>query len=76
MQKNNAKINDYTNNLTAIGCDMAVTNYTRFSENCKPLLLDNIYTNLTKQDTYSGDALHELSDHLPTFLLQKIQNVL
>jgi len=28
---------------------MAITNYTRFSENCKPSLLDHIYNNLTNR---------------------------
>jgi len=50
---------------------MAVTNHTRFSDNCKPSLLDHIYNNLTKQDTYSGVALYELSDHLPAFFYCK-----
>jgi len=64
------------NSLTAIGCDMTISNHTRFSENCKPSILDQMYTNLTKKVTCSGVALCKLSDHQSTFLRQRTQNVI
>jgi len=59
------------NNVTALGCEMTINNHTRFSENCKPTLLEHMYTNLIKKDTYSGVALYELSDHIPTIIIAK-----
>ena len=67
--KDNEKISNYVNNLAMIGCKMKINNHTRFSENCRPSLLDHIYTNVGNTRTNSGVALFELSDHLPTFFM-------
>ena len=67
--KGNEKITDYMNNLAMIGCKMKINNHTRFGENCRPSLLDHIYTNIGNTRTNSGVALFELSDHLPTFFM-------
>ena len=69
--KDNEKIADYINNLAMIGCKMKTNNHTRFGENCKPSLLDHIYTNIDNTRTISGVAIFELSDHLPTFFIVK-----
>ena len=67
--KDNEKISNYVNNLAMIGCKMKINNHRRFGENCRPSLLDHIYTNVGNTRTNSGVALFELSDHLPTFFM-------
>ena len=67
--KNNEKITDYMNKLAMIGCKMKINNHTRFGENCRPSLLDYIYTNIDNTRTNSGVTLFELPDHLPTFFM-------
>ena len=69
--KNNEKITDYMNKVTVamIGCKMKINNHTRFGENCRPSLLDHIYTNIDNTRTNSGVTLLELPDHLPTFFM-------
>ena len=59
------------NNLAMIGCKMKMNNHTRFGENCRPSLLDHIYTNIDNTRTISRVAIFELSDHLPTFFIVK-----
>ena len=54
-----------------IGCKMKINNHTRFGENCRPSLLDLIYTNIDSTRTINWVALFELSDHLPTFFMVK-----
>jgi len=71
LMRNDAKITDYINNLTAIGCKLMIDNHTSFAKNCNPSLLDHIYTNISKGETHSGVSLFELSDHLPTFFITK-----
>ena len=50
---------------------MKINNHTRFGKNCRPSLLDHIYTNIDNTRTISGVAIFELSDHLPTFFIVK-----
>jgi len=71
LSKNNSQIIDYINSLSAIGCDIIISNHTRFSENCKPSLFDHMYTNLTNKDNCSGVTLCELSDYQPIFFMAK-----
>ena len=69
--KDNEKITDYMNNLAMIGCKMKIKDHTRFGENCRPTLLDHIYTNIGNTRTNSGVAVFELSGQLPTFFMVK-----
>ena len=72
--KNKEKVADYVNNLTMIGCKMKINNHTRFSENCRPSLLDHtlVYTTIIAHaSAISGVTLFELSDHLAIFFMAK-----
>ena len=70
--KDNKKITDYyLSNLAMIGCKMKTNHQTKFGKNCRPLLLDHIYTNIGNTSTISGVALFELSDHFPDFYDKK-----
>jgi len=76
LSKDNEKIIDYLNTLTALGCEMIIGNHTRFSENCKPSLLDHMYTNLIKKDTIVELLWMNYRTTYLLFLLLRTQNVL
>ena len=68
LNTKNNKVKNYTNMLTSVGCNSLINSPTRYSSNCTPSLLDHIYTNISNLRKTSGICLHDISDHLPTFL--------
>ena len=41
---------------------------TRFASENRPSLVDNIFINLIEHDTYSGNTICKITDHLPNFV--------
>ena len=60
-------ITDYVNSIQSLGCISLINKPTRFSSTHQPSLLDHIYTNIIDDNTTTGIALYDISDHLPTF---------
>ena len=69
-------ITDYVNSILSLGCISLINKPTRFSSTHQPSLLDHIYTNIIDDNTTTGIALYDISDHLPIFAtLISIPNV-
>ena len=60
-------ITDYVNSILSFGCISLKNKPTRFSSTHQPSLLDHIYTNIIDDNTTTGIALYDISDHLPIF---------
>jgi len=61
-------ITDYVNSILSRGCISLINKPIRFSSSHQPSLLDHIYTNIIDDNTTTGIALYDISDHLPTFV--------
>ena len=59
-------ITDYVNSILSLVCISLINKPTRFSSTHQPSLLDHIYTNIVYDNTTTGIALCDISDHLPT----------
>jgi len=57
---------DYVNSILSLGFISFINKPTRFSSTRQPSLLDLIYTNIVDDNTTTGIALYDISDHLPT----------
>jgi len=60
-------ITNYVNSILSLGCISLTNKPTRFSSTHQPSLLDHIYTNIVDDNTTTGIALYDISDHLPIF---------
>jgi len=60
-------ITDYVNSILSLGCISLTNKPTRFSSTQQPSLLDHIYTNIIDDNTTTGIAHYDISDHLPIF---------
>ena len=60
-------ITDHVNSILSLGCISLINKPTRFSSSHQPSLLDYIYTDIVDDNTTTGIALYDISDHLPTF---------
>jgi len=60
-------ITDYVNSILSLGCTSLINKPTRFSSTHQPSLLDHIYRNIIDDNTTTGIALYDISDHLPIF---------
>ena len=60
-------ITDYVNSILSLGCISLINKPTRFSSTHQPPLLDHIYINIIDDNTTTGIALYDISDHLPIF---------
>ena len=49
-------------------CQPTITQPTRFSNENRPSLVDNIFINSIEHDTYSGNTISKITDHLPNFI--------
>ena len=65
------KIVEYINSLNSGGSINLINLPTTIAENCRPSLLDLVYTNVVTPKISGGICLAELSDHLPTFTFIK-----
>jgi len=61
-------ITDYVNSILSLSCISLINKPTRFSSTHQPSLLDHIYTNIIDDNTTTGIALYDISDHLPIFV--------
>ena len=60
-------ITDYVNSSLSLGCISLLNKPTRFSSTHQLSLLDHIYTNIIDDNTTTGIALYDISDHLSIF---------
>jgi len=60
-------ITDYVNSILSLGSISLINKPTSFSSTHQPSLLDHIYTNIIDDNTTTGIALYDISDHLPIF---------
>jgi len=58
---------DYVDSIPSLGYISLINKPTRFSSTHQPSLLDHIYTNMIDDNTTTGIALYDISDHLPVF---------
>ena len=63
----NRTVRSYANNIISYSIKCVINQPTRITVNSKALL-DHIYTNITNQSIFSGIAINDISDHLPTFV--------
>jgi len=56
-----------THSILSLGCVSRINKPTRFSSTHQPSLLHHIYTNIIDDDTTTGIALYDISDHIPVF---------
>jgi len=57
-------ITDYVNGILRLDCISLINKPTRFSSTHQPSLLDHIYTMIIDDNTTTGIALYDISDHL------------
>ena len=62
------KIKEFLHLMLSNHCKPTITQPTRFSNENRPSLVDNIFINSIEHDTYSGNTISKLTDHLPNFL--------
>jgi len=60
-------ITDYVNSILSLGCISLKNKPTRFSSTYQTSILDHVYTNIIDDNTTTGIALYDVSDHLPIF---------
>jgi len=60
-------ITDYVNSILSLSYISLINKPIRFSSTHQPSLLDRIYTNIIDDNTTTGIALYDISDHLPIF---------
>jgi len=60
-------ISDYVNSILSLGCISLINKPTRFSSTHQPSLRDHICTNIINDNTTTGIALYDISDHLSIF---------
>ncbi len=68
------RIKDFLNLMLSNHCQPMITQPTRFSNESRPSLVDNIFINSIEKDTYSGNTIPKISDHLPNFTFIKSRN--
>ena len=75
LNKNNQRINNYTNMIKSCGSTQLVEKPTRYSSQASASLLDHLYTNLPDQRFHTNILLSDISDHLPvlTFYKSKVE---
>jgi len=60
-------ITDYVNSTLSLCFISLINKSTSFSSTCQHSLLDHIYTNIIDDNTTTGIARYDISDHLPIF---------
>ena len=65
------KIKEFLNLMLSNHCQPTITQPTRFSNENRPSLVDNIFINSIEHDTYSGNTISKITDHLPNFIFIK-----
>ena len=62
------KIKEFLNLMLSNYYQPTITQPTRFSNENRPSLVDNIFINSIEHDTYSGNIISKITDHLPNFM--------
>ena len=62
------RIKDFLNLMLSNHCQPTIMQSTRFSSENRPSLVDNIFINSIEHDTYSGNTISKITDHLPNFV--------
>ena len=62
------RIKDFLNLMLSNHCQPTIMQPTRFSSENRPSLVDNIFINSIEHDTYSGNTISKITDHLPNFV--------
>ena len=63
------QVDDFIHTMLSNFCQPHIIQPTRFVDNAKPSLLDNIFLNSIKYETQSGNITSKISDHMPNFII-------
>ena len=65
------QLDDFIHTMLSNFCQPHIIQPTRFVDNAKPSLLDNIFLNSIEYhyETQSGDITSKISDHMPNFII-------
>ena len=65
----NEEVNEFLEVLTSNWFTQQILGPTRFVEQNKPSLADNIFVNFSDMHCTSGNIIEKITDHLPNFLI-------
>ena len=65
------QVDEFIHTMLSNFCQPQIIQPTRFVDNAKPSLLDNIFLNSVEYETQSENITSEISGHMPKFTLEK-----